>query len=151
MPRLRSFAQQSPALVLSVAALAAALSGGVVATATASTTPAPASTVSFTALHLINGWTSQFTTIPQGKPAFGINGTGVVYLSGDLSRSHGSNGTFAYLPRSVRPAHQLDLTVTTAQGTSATMQITATGAMFVFGTNAPAFTSLDGISYPLQG
>ena len=152
MRRLRSLAGQSPAIAISLVALIFSLGGGVgYAASTASNQP---TTVTFHALHLMHGWKSQFGTIASGKPAFGVNGTGVVYLSGDIFQKSGHNngatGEFAILPKSVRPSHQLDLTVTTVSGTTTVMQITPDGIMFIFGDNAAQFASLDGISYPLD-
>lgn len=151
MRRLPSIARQSPAIVISLVALVFSLGSGVgYAASTASGNPTK---VTFRALHLIHGWRSGDGTIAGGKPAFGVNGTGVVYLSGDLARkggNSGTNGEFAVLPKAVRPSHQLDLTVTTVSGTTTVMQITPDGIMFIFGNNAAQFTSLDGISYPLD-
>jgi hypothetical protein len=152
MRRLRSLTAQSPAIAIALVALVFSLGSG--AGYAASTVAAQPTRVTFRALHLRHGWESQFGTIRAGKPAFGVNGSGVVYLSGDLDLKGGHNtgakGEFAVLPKSVRPSHQLDLTVTTVAGTTAVMQITPDGVMFIFGDNAAQFTSLDGISYPLD-
>ena len=121
---------------------------------------APAATgqpgpVSFRVLQLANGWRPGASTIRTGEPAYGTSGNGIVCLSGSLSRSTpptGSNGTFAILPKGLRPIHQQDVTVTTVGGTTAMVQITTDGQLAISGLNAARRPiSLDGVCIAVDG
>lgn len=151
MRSIKSIAAQSPAVAISLVALVFALGGGVGYAATSTAQPAR---ISFHILHLVHRWQPGAPTIANGRPAYGTSGNGIVYLSGWLSRptpSNGANGGFAILPKGLRPSHQEDVTVTTVANTTATVQITPDGLMFVFGPDAPQFTSLDGVSFAVGG
>ena len=151
MRNVRSIASQSPAVVISLLALFFALGSGAGYAATTAAGPAK---ISFHALHLVHKWQSGAPTIATGEPAYGTSGNGIVYLSGWLSRStpsNGANGTFTFLPKALRPTHQEDVTLTTVGGTTAIAQITPDGGIYVFGKNAPQFTSLDGLSFAING
>jgi hypothetical protein len=154
MRKFRSLAAQSPALAISLVALIFAMGSGAGYAANAAGQAGQAGKISFHVLRLVHGWHPGAPTIRTGEPAYGTNGDGIVYVSGWLSRStppKGANGTFAILPKGLRPTHQLDVTVTTVANTTATVQITPDGQMFVFGTDAPQFTSLDGVSFAING
>lgn len=151
MSRTRSFIRQSPALAISLLALVFALGGG--AGYAATTTVRPATTLTFRALPLAHHWQAGAHTIAQGEPAYAADGD-VVYLSGWLSRSKapkGIQGVFAVLPPGLRPTHQEDITFTTFAGTTALVQITPDGEMFVTGPNAWQFMSLDGVTFTTNG
>jgi hypothetical protein len=157
MRTIRSFVAQSPAIAISLAALVFSLGGGAGYAATVAT---QSEKITFHRLHLIHQWhPNAMTRAGQTSglgfaPAVGISNEGIVYLSGSLSRSTpdtGANGVFAILPKGMRPAVQQDVTVTTVGGTTAVMQITPDGQLFVFGPNAPEFTSLDGVSFAING
>jgi len=151
MRNIRSVAAQSPAVVISLLALFFALGSGAGYAATAVAGPAK---ITFHALHLVHKWQAGAPTITDGEPAYGTSGNGIVYLSGWLSRSTpptGASGTFAILPKGLRPTHQEDVTLTTVSDTTAVAQITPDGGIFVFGPNAPQFTSLDGLSFAING
>ena len=108
--------------------------------------PAPGTT--WHRLSLINGWAPVGTAF--GSPAYAVIG-GVVYLSGSLWQSTGSNDLFANLPSAARPAHYLAIAVFTAGGTTGGVGLPANGASTVNSNpyvNAQGYTSLSAISYP---
>ncbi len=104
-----------------------------------------------TPLSLRHGWKPQLSKWHYGKPSYRVVG-GVVYLSGAMRQPSGSNEEFAVLPRAARPAHLLYLTFYAA-GTIGTVLIYHDGKMLVDCSPqlaAQVFTSLAGISYPLN-
>jgi hypothetical protein len=151
MRNIRSIVAQSPAVAISLVALVFALGSGAGYAATSAIQPGR---ISFHALRLVQKWQPGAPTIADGRPAYGTSGNGIVYLSGWLSRPtppDGANGVFAILPKGLRPSHQEDVTVTTVANTTATVQITPDGQLFVVGPDAPQFTSLDGVSFAIGG
>jgi hypothetical protein len=152
--KFSSFASQSPAIVISIAALFFSLGSGVsyaAMTSARSSGPAIAHStkVKWVALSLIDGWKSEHTTDPGlGAPSYGANGTGVIYLSGDLSRGK-SGEAFAVLPVGNRPRHTLYFPMETYGTTEGTLEIDPNGHMVLFGSDSTQFSSLAGINFPL--
>ena len=161
MGRFRSLAAQSPAIVISILAVALSLGGGAYASTHVSASPAasqPAATagVMWTSLSLINGWASENGAYGTGNPKVSEQ-NGIVYLSGSLAQSSPGSSEFAILPLSFRPAHNLYITVYTNGDTSGTLYITSSGAMEAYsapscgsGNTAQCFTSLATVSFPVN-
>lgn len=150
----RSCARWSALLATSAATLAVALGGGIASATPATlaaqaTSAAPAATgVSWHKLALFNGWQSSQTAYQSGSPSYAVS-RGVVYLSGSMHG--GTNPYFASLPAGARPAHTLYLPVYTFTATRGELVIHSDGGMYIVSdpvSNAPAFTSLAGVSFP---
>jgi len=171
MGRLRSLITQSPAIVISLLAVALSFGGGAYAsthghasnyppvrvsnspTATQTTTAAG---VTWTSLPLINGWATQNGTYGTGNPKVSLQG-GIVYLSGSLAQSTPGNATFAILPSAFRPTHNMYITVYTNGSTTGTLYIAHSGVMEAYsnttcgsGNTAQCFTSLATVSFPIN-
>ena len=104
-------------------------------------------------LALSNGWISDDPIPGSGDPAYEIH-DGIVYLSGSLHQPVTSSDVFAVLPPAARPRHDLYLaTYTGATGAPGTLFIEPNGEMSAYNVPAPAdapsYTSLAAISYPL--
>jgi hypothetical protein len=162
MGRFRSLFVQSPAIVISILAVALSLGGGAYASTHLSTGKSPAASgtlttgVSWTSLSLINGWASENGTYQTGNPKVAEQNN-VVYLSGSLGQSTPGSSTFAILPSSFRPAHNLYITVYTNSDTSGTLFIGHDGTMEAYasgtcgsGNSAQCFTSLATVSFPVN-
>jgi hypothetical protein len=171
MGRIRSLVTQSPAIVISILAVALSLGGGAYASThhgptsnyppvrvsnSSAATPqaAAAAGVTWTSLSLINGWASENGTYGTGNPKVSLQG-GIVYLSGSLAQSTPGNATFATLPASFRPSHNLYITVYTNADTTGTLYIAHSGVMEAYsgtgcgsGNSAQCFTSLATVSFP---
>jgi len=143
MARLRSFVVQFPAIVVAALALAFSLGGGAGYAASAAEQPA---VVAFHGLKLMNGWSKYSAAV--GAPSYGV-GNGVVYLSGGMHQTSGSSNEFAVLPKGARPSHTLWIGVYSEATTSAFLEITPSGAMFIGGSDDQFFASLAGVSFPL--
>jgi hypothetical protein len=154
MKSMRSFARQSPAIVISIMALTFSLGTG--AGYAASRTTA-STTLAWHRLTLINGWKSAahyYASDGQnwGYPAYAIS-NGVVYLSGSIVKSTDTND-FAVLPKGARPAVSLSIPVAGAPALVGTnddgaIYIDPDGAMFFGAQNSDSinFTSLSGVSF----
>lgn len=162
MGRFRSLFAQSPAIVISILAVALSLGGGAYASTHLSTGNSPAASgtlttgVSWTSLSLINGWASENGTYSTGNPKVAEQ-SGIVYLSGSLGQSTPGSETFATLPSSFRPAHNMYITVYTNGDTSGTLYIGHDGTMEAYssascgsGDTAACFTSLATVSFPVN-
>ncbi len=154
MKRFRSLASQSPALIISMAALFFSLgSGASYAAVRVSDTHAvrPHGVhVTWTSLSLTNGWVSSQSEYNSGDPRYGANGTGVIYLSGSLhAPSADASKTFAQLPPGNRPSHQLWLPIYTNGGTEGSLIIATSGLMYLYGASTTTYSSLAGVSFPL--
>ncbi len=171
MGRIRSLVTQSPAIVISILAVALSIGGGAYASTHGSTSnypPVPvgnspvatqaatAAGVTWTSLSLINGWTSENGTYGTGNPKVSLQG-GIVYLSGSLAQSTPGNSEFAILPSSFRPTHNLYITVYTNGDTTGTVYIAHSGVMEAYsttacgsGNTAQCFTSLATVSFPIN-
>ena len=160
MRRVRALVPQSPALVISMLALIFSLGGGAYA-ATAMTRHSAADPAAGSAritlhpLHLLNGWKSAAAAYKSGAPSYGLS-NGVVYLSGGMYQPIQGKAQFARLPARYRPATNLFITVSVAQGLTnfGTLFISPRGVMEVYapaGANTPVsdFTALSGVSFPL--
>ena len=105
-------------------------------------------------LSLINGWVSANTPSGDtGNPAYTVK-NGIVYLSGSVKQTSGSNSVFAVLPKAARAGVKMYLTDYMFQQTPGSLVITKTGAISALSgpqSQAQAFTSLAAISYPAKG
>jgi len=101
-------------------------------------------------LALRYGWKSSQRQYDSGNPAYNVS-RGVVYLSGSLHQSAGTDAIFAFLPKAARPAHIMYLAMYTNAGTIGQLVVDPDGALQAYGTGARAFTSLAGVSYPIAG
>jgi hypothetical protein len=172
MGRLRSLITQSPAIVISVVAVALSLGGGAyasthhgpasnfppvrVSNSPASAQAPTAAGVTWTSLSLINGWATENGTYGTGNPKVSLQG-GIVYLSGSLAQSTPGSATFAILPSAFRPAHNMYITVYTNSSTTGTLFIAHSGVMEAYsstscgsGDTAQCFTSLATVSFPIN-
>ena len=164
MRRFRSLIAQSPAIVISVLALALSAGGGAYASTQlsagnshAASQAVSAAGVTWTSLSLVNGWASENGAFASGNPKVAQQ-SGIVYLSGSLAQPSGSNSQFATLPSSDRPSHNMWITVYTFGGTSGTlfighdgtMQATSSSSCSGSQNSAQCFTSLATVSYPIN-
>lgn len=178
MGRIRILGAQTPAIAISVLAVALSLGGGAYAATQAGHSRPPALSqaaqvkaaghakagqtgitagVSWTGLTLINGWISENHEFASGNPKVAIQ-SNIVYLSGSLAQPSGSSATFTILPPQFRPTHNMWITVYTVDGTSGTLFISQTGEMDAFSNSscssttnsAQCYTSLAGVSYPIN-
>ena len=162
MGRFRALAAQSPAIVISLLAVALSVGGGAYASThvSAGNTPAAQTVatagVTWTSLSLINGWASENGAFSTGNPKVAAQ-SGIVYLSGSLAQSTPSSSEFAILPSSFRPAHNMYITVYTNGDTSGTLYIGHDGTMEAYsgtpcgsGNTAQCFTSLATVSFPVN-
>jgi hypothetical protein len=105
-------------------------------------------------LTLINGWTSaQTASTNTGNPAYAVK-NGIVYLSGSVKQTSGTNPTFAVLPKAARAGVKMYMTDYMFLATPGTLVITATGNISALSSpqsDAQGFTSLAAISYPAKG
>jgi hypothetical protein len=165
MGRFRSMITQSPAIVISILAVALSMGGGAYAStqlasghsaAASQASQAITTGVSWTSLSLINGWASENATFASGNPKVAEQ-SGIVYLSGSLHQPTAGTDQFATLPSSFRPAHNMWITVYTVSDTSGTLYIGHDGTMEAFASGAcgsentaQCFTSLAGVSFPIN-
>jgi hypothetical protein len=172
MGRIRSLVTQSPAIVISILAVALSFGGGAyasthhgstsnyppvrVSNSPVATQAATAAGVTWTSLSLINGWATENGTYGTGNPKVSLQG-GIVYLSGSLAQATPGNETFAILPASFRPSHNMYITVYTNGDTSGTVFIAHSGVMEAYsatpcgsGNTAQCFTSLATLSFPIN-
>lgn len=157
MSRVRSFATQTPALVISALALALSLGGGAYAASNAVSQPAAASSlVTWHNISLHNGWKSSNSIYGTGDPRVSLQ-NGIVYLSGSLHQPTPGSSIFTVLPKQYRPAHNLYITVYTNGSTSGTLYIGHNGTTEAYslgtcgsGNTAQCYTSLATVSYPVN-
>lgn len=97
-------------------------------------------------LVLHNGWKSSQPQWNSGNPSWAVSG-GIVHLSGSLHQASGTNNLVGTLPGAARPTHVLYISVYTFGGSTGTLVIEPDGRVFAYGSQAPSFTSLAGISY----
>ena len=174
MRRIRSFAAQTPALVISVLAVALSVGGG--AYASTHMTPGPSqgpvhtlqvahsegtarsltAGVSWNSVVLQNGWVSSNSSFATGNPKVALQGN-IVYLSGSLHQPTPGSAVFGFLPSTFRPVHNMFITVYTNGSTTGTLYIGKDGTMEAFasgacgsGNTAQCFTSLATVSYPIN-
>jgi hypothetical protein len=111
-------------------------------------TLAPSTKVSFHSLKLRNGWRPSAAS-SFGAPAYGLNGTGVVYFRGALKLGHAK--LVAVLPTGARPVHDLFFPIEVGNFSTGRMEITPNGDMLIIShpaLNSFLFSSLDGVSFP---
>ena len=156
MTSLASLSLRHARLVLPAAALLAVIGGTAAAAAPVHAGPpqarahgAPAlNAFTWHPLALANGWKSASTTsLRTGTPAWGVK-NGVVYLRGAVKQPTAGGATFATLPASARPAHNLYIQVYTQSDTPGILYIGSNGEMEAYSGNAVTFTSLSAVSYP---
>ncbi|MGC9963235.1 MAG: hypothetical protein ABSE47_15210 [Acidimicrobiales bacterium] len=158
---LSSLAAQSPALVISVAALFFSLGSGAGYAATlhnhaATTTEHSGASVRaphavWTALKLLNGWKGD--SYNSGAPAVWVSSAGVVYLRGSLyNTSKNKSEVVAVLPKNARPSHNLYLPIYTFGGSEGSAYLSSNGDLYVYGgsttTASREYSSIAGITFP---
>lgn len=178
MRRFRSFITRTPALVITMLAVALSLGGGAYASAltgghghaaglrgnapavTHVVKPGPNAAASsgptFTPLTLINGWVSENSVYGSGNPKVAIQ-NGIVYLKGSLAQPTPGNATFTVLPPQYRPTDNMYITVYTNGSTQGSLYISHSGIVEAFsnvscgsGDTSQCFTSLASVSYPVN-
>jgi hypothetical protein len=139
------------AIALTSAITALTIVGAGSASAATAQPAAPAVTgVTWHPLTPINGWHSGQTQYSTGNPAWAVQ-KGVVYLSGSVIQTSGTNQELAVLPAAARPSRVLYITVYTLDGTQGWLTIYPTGQVYASASpysDAQGFTSLAGISFP---
>jgi hypothetical protein len=130
--------------------LMSAYNGGATTETSMAMVSFPTARIRSHALTIGSGWESGQSVFSSGNPAYAIS-HGVVYLSGSLEGTEADPPLGALtLPRAARPKHSMFLTVYTFSGSTGTLVILPTGQLDVYGSEAPSFTSLAGISYPVS-
>ena len=155
MSRVRSLATHTPAIVISVLALALSLSGGAYAAAAAHDKATSSATgVTWTALTLSSGWESASSVNSSGDPRAAVQ-NGIVYLTGGLTQPTPGSDIVTTLAKKFRPAHTLWIAVATSNGTTGQLYIAPNGTFEAYsnapcnsGNAAQCFTSLAGVSFP---
>jgi hypothetical protein len=99
------------------------------------------------AVTLLNGWQSSQSKYQTGNPSCAVR-HGVVYLSGSM-HSGGSSPLAFMLPKAARPTHALFITVYTLDGTTGVVEIEPQGEVDMAGVEAPGYTSLAAVSFPV--
>jgi hypothetical protein len=99
-------------------------------------------------LGLLHNWTTMPSGWHAGYPSYTII-DGIVHLSGAMRQVSGGNGLFARLPRGLRPAHVLFITIDTGNNNPGVLQIEPTGQMFVGDGQAQQYSTLDGVTFPV--
>src|SRR5215472_10041093 len=145
---------QSLLAAAGLAALGVTAGGGSASAATAQPAGPTITGVNWHQLTLINGWVPGQSQFPgDGIPAWTVR-NGVVYLTGSVIQTSGTNSEFAVLPPAARPSHFLYMTVSVAgQGTHGWIVVYPNGAMYATAdpySDAQGFTGLAGISYPAK-
>jgi hypothetical protein len=125
----------APVLILSCAALFAALGGSTYA-ATSS-----GRGLRFQKLQLINGWSG---CCQGGTPGYAEDSSRVVHLRGAL---HNGSGNAFVLPKGARPAHHMYIMIYTSLGQVGYLYFTPSGDVAPAGDYAGGYTSLNGVSF----
>src|SRR5215469_5843377 len=142
---MRHVLRNGSALALTAAVVVGSLSGSARAgTSQAGPARPVTSSVTWHPLALINGWVSAAAS-GTGNPAYATSG-GVVYLSGSIDQSAGTNPVFAILPRAARPKRNLYIAVDFGY-----LVISPNGQITHYYSNNFSFASLAGVSYPNSG
>jgi hypothetical protein len=111
-----------------------------------STVSFPTAAVAAHRLTLKNGWRSSQSQYQTGNPSYAVS-HGVVYLSGSL---HGGASKLAFvLPKAARPAHLMNISVYTMDGSIGWLTIRSTGQVRIGGEGSTDYTSLATISFPV--
>ncbi|HEY1618027.1 MAG TPA: hypothetical protein VGG25_10440, partial [Streptosporangiaceae bacterium] len=106
----------------------------------------PTAAVAAHRLTLQNGWQSSQSTYQTGNPSYAVS-HGVVYLSGSL---HGGKSELAFvLPKAARPAHLMNISVYTMDGSIGWLTIRSTGQVRIGGGGSADYTSLATVSFPV--
>ena len=169
MRRLRSFAGQFPAIIISVVALIFSVGSGAGYAAAvlnarqiaprggqgsrlvkSSVGPAQARAASLIwhRLALLNGWKPEPRSLNFGQPAYAVSG-GIVYLRGAMHQPVPGSPVFAHLPLGARPADNLWIIIyTNAASAAGGLYIGADGKMQVTTFSGTSFVSLASVSFP---
>jgi hypothetical protein len=162
MGRVRTLSAQSPAIVISTLALILSLGGGAyAATALAGGNGSGqhadrSAKLTYHRISLVNGWKAAPKAENMGAPSYTVSNN-VVYLFGGIFQPIQGKAEFGVLPKGARPAVNMFITVSVAEGVSnvGTLFISPKGVMEVYatptsaGTPASDFTALGGVSFPL--
>jgi hypothetical protein len=151
MSRFRSAMRQSPAIVISVIALAFSLGGSAGYAASVATAKAPVTKITWHALKLVNGWHAAGTAFHSGNPAYTVS-NGIVYLTGIADHAGTSLPPLGDLPKGARPTHSLWFSAFNEAASGVVfVEIDPNGAVIVGGSGGDQdfFTSLAGIEFPL--
>lgn len=138
------------ALTSAITALGAIVGAGSASAATAQPAAPAVTGVTWQQLTPINGWHSAQTHYSTGNPAWTVR-NGVVYLSGSVLQTSGTNEELAVLPAAARPSRVLYITVYTVSDTQGWLTIYPTGQVYASASpysDAQEFTSLAGVSFP---
>jgi hypothetical protein len=153
---MRSFARQSPAIVISLIALTFSLGSGAgwaasdVTTHPAKAAPKP----TWHALSLKNQWKAAAKGYGAARPQYTIVND-VVFLDGAASRANQTlplTQVIGYLPKGARPSHVLFFAAANyALNGESSIYVFPNGAIEVLGNGGDEnyFSSLDGIEFPL--
>jgi hypothetical protein len=153
MRKIRSFASQSPAIVISQIPQTFSLGSGAGYAASTVTSHPAATKISWHNLSLRNGWHAAAKGYDTGTPAYTVS-NGIVYLTGALSRANQSAtlGLVGVLPKSARPKHLLEFTgYNYAAAGETSIAVYPNGNVDVYGNGGDEnyFSSLAGIEFPL--
>jgi hypothetical protein len=138
------------ALTSAITALGAIAGAGSASAATAQPAAPAVTGVTWHTLTPINGWNSGQTQFGTGSPAWAVQ-NGVVYLSGSVFQTSGTDQVLATLPAAARPSKTLFIAVYTLDDTQGYLVIYPSGQIEAWSdpaSNAQGFTSLAGISFP---
>jgi hypothetical protein len=153
MSRFRTIMSQSPAIIISVIALAFSLGSGA-GYAASVVAKGSAPKISWHALPLRNSWQAAGSAFHTGNPAYTVSNS-IVYLTGVADRANQSSpipSVIGVLPRSARPKHSLWFTAYNyAGGGESSIEVLPNGDVEVGGNGGDEnfFTSLAGIEFPL--
>ena len=140
------------ALIAALAAGASCAAAVTLPQAAVAAARAPATTVTYTNLTLINGWHTD-TLDGAGKPAV-ANISGIITLKGAISSSS-TNPVAFVLPKAFRPAADVYVPVDLCDANFGRLHIKPNGVAEVavesVFSNATCFTSLDGVSFAKSG
>ena len=151
MGRFRSTVRQSPAIIISLIALALSLGGGAGYAASVASTKAPVTKITWHALRLVNSWHGAGKAFHTGNPAYTVS-NGIVYLTGTADHAGTTLPTLGVLPKGARPAHTLWFGVFNESASGGSfVEIAPNGDVFVGGSGGDEdyFTSLAGVEFPL--
>ncbi|MCW2935162.1 MAG: hypothetical protein JWM19_6124 [Actinomycetia bacterium] len=146
MRMIRPFGAARRLVAVSAAVLTVGI--GVVAGAPAAHASSCGWTGGWAPVTLENGWVSEQSAYDTGDPSYCLEADGMVYLSGSIAQTSGTNATFGYLPLAERPAHEIYLDVYTLNSTYGVLRIDPSGLMEAYFGSVTGYTSLAGVSFP---
>jgi hypothetical protein len=101
---------------------------------------------SATRLHLRAGWQEDAAVDRAGPGSYTVR-DGVVYLSGVVRHTSGSDLIAAILPKGARPAQTTYMTTESDSWVPAVVEILPNGDLWIYGSDVAQFASLDGLSF----